>query len=397
VYSQPETIILDDVLSAVDAHAVEEIWRNCILGVLRKRRTTCILVTHQVRLTQDADFVVVMDDGAIAEKGSYTDLIANPDGKLSLLIQSQQTDEENHSRSESLSNVGSRSRSASTTPLALSRVNSHKSEKALPPAYNGTLVEAEEVEVGDVHWSTYIFYVTKIGTWCVLLIMLSSRVVSSALEMSSQFWLSLWADDSLFLPEEQYLSIYIMLVLSSIVVGIGAGCFFFVMSMKASFSIFCDVLDGVINSPMSFFDTNPTGRLLNRLGEDVQRMDHMVPWMIEAAVRIGLYVVLLLAMTVFAAPWFILVLLCVVPYVRAILSFYKTFALPANRLWLTTGSPVQSCYLEAYHGAQPRYSSQPPAAVQTIQPPDPCTPLSIVSPCHQVLKRSEHSDASTHS
>ena len=42
----------------------------------------------------------------------------------------------------------------------------------------------------------------------------------------------MWADDSLFLPEADYLNIYIILVVASIVVGIAAGCFFFVMSMK---------------------------------------------------------------------------------------------------------------------------------------------------------------------
>jgi len=48
VYSNADVVLLDDVLSAVDSHVGEHIFRECITGPLL-RGTTRILVTHQVR------------------------------------------------------------------------------------------------------------------------------------------------------------------------------------------------------------------------------------------------------------------------------------------------------------------------------------------------------------
>lgn len=46
VYAQADVYLLDDVLSAVDAHVGEHIFKHCIRGMLRDKAV--ILVTHQV-------------------------------------------------------------------------------------------------------------------------------------------------------------------------------------------------------------------------------------------------------------------------------------------------------------------------------------------------------------
>lgn len=47
VYAQADVYLLDDVLSAVDAHVGEHIFKHCIRGMLRDKAV--IMVTHQVR------------------------------------------------------------------------------------------------------------------------------------------------------------------------------------------------------------------------------------------------------------------------------------------------------------------------------------------------------------
>lgn len=46
VYAQADVYLLDDVLSAVDAHVGEHIFKHCIRGMLRDKAV--IMVTHQV-------------------------------------------------------------------------------------------------------------------------------------------------------------------------------------------------------------------------------------------------------------------------------------------------------------------------------------------------------------
>ncbi|RDI47907.1 ABC transporter ATP-binding protein [Falsibacillus pallidus] len=70
----PEILILDDSLSAVDAKTETNIIQN-----IRKERSgkTTIITTHRLSAVQHADWIVVLDDGRIIEEGNHSDLIEN--------------------------------------------------------------------------------------------------------------------------------------------------------------------------------------------------------------------------------------------------------------------------------------------------------------------------------
>ena len=69
-YSDSDIVLLDDPLSAVDSHVGKSILENCLLsGPLAKR--TRILVTHALHVLDKTDYIYVMDNGVIIEKGTY--------------------------------------------------------------------------------------------------------------------------------------------------------------------------------------------------------------------------------------------------------------------------------------------------------------------------------------
>jgi len=70
---RPRILILDDALSSVDTYTEEK-----ILGHLRRimRGRTSLIVSHRVSTVKDADLIVVLEDGRIAERGTHDALIA---------------------------------------------------------------------------------------------------------------------------------------------------------------------------------------------------------------------------------------------------------------------------------------------------------------------------------
>jgi ATP-binding cassette subfamily B protein len=70
---EPRILVLDDSLSAVDTETEEEILKG--LRDVRAGRTT-FLVSHRVSTVKDADLIVVLKEGRIAERGSHEELLA---------------------------------------------------------------------------------------------------------------------------------------------------------------------------------------------------------------------------------------------------------------------------------------------------------------------------------
>lgn len=68
----PKILILDDSFSAVDTHTEEEILKN--LKEFMKNRTS-IIISHRISTVKDADNIVVLADGKIAEQGTHDELV----------------------------------------------------------------------------------------------------------------------------------------------------------------------------------------------------------------------------------------------------------------------------------------------------------------------------------
>ena len=77
VIQNPEILILDDSLSAVDARTEAAIIEN--IRTERSGKTT-IITTHRLSAVQHADWILVMDEGAVIEEGTHAQLIQREAG-----------------------------------------------------------------------------------------------------------------------------------------------------------------------------------------------------------------------------------------------------------------------------------------------------------------------------
>lgn len=73
-YAAADVYLLDDPLSAVDAHVGRQIFDQCICGLMQD--STRVLVSHQLQYLPAADVVVVMRGGTVLDVGGYKELLA---------------------------------------------------------------------------------------------------------------------------------------------------------------------------------------------------------------------------------------------------------------------------------------------------------------------------------
>src|SRR5690606_21009673 len=77
---EPEILVFDDSLSAVDTETEEEILRNLQSELNQK---TTLIITHRVSSAKNADHILVLDDGLVVEYGTHSELLAKEEAYYS--------------------------------------------------------------------------------------------------------------------------------------------------------------------------------------------------------------------------------------------------------------------------------------------------------------------------
>lgn len=86
----PPVLILDDCLSSVDAQTEAEILHG-LRAILKEK--TCLIISHRISAVREADEILVLDEGAIIERGNHDELIQRG-GVYAELWQQQRLSEE---------------------------------------------------------------------------------------------------------------------------------------------------------------------------------------------------------------------------------------------------------------------------------------------------------------
>ncbi|MFH4978425.1 hypothetical protein AB6A40_005134 [Gnathostoma spinigerum] len=404
VYQNNDLYLLDDPLSAVDSHVGSHIFNEVIgpNGLLRNK--TRILVTHGLSFTKDVDKIVIINDGKIAEIGTYNALLESRDLFSKLMEEMKSQGEENNDepetaeeldteendkstdvlntqfdrdegssavsihlgRSRRISTVsdlareafGTAKRSKNERLSSLSEESTVKLNTKVPLNGKGSkaaqLIETERTETGRVKFSVYVQYIRAATIMRSALFCLFFASFSG-FQLGRSLWLANWSDAND--NREDVLTLGLRLGVYAAfgvceVCGFALSIYFLVIAgLHASRNLHFPLLHSLLRSPMSFFDTTPLGRILNRFGKDIDIIDQLLPINFRFFVMCILQVFSTVLAIMLSTPVFAAVVLPLGFIYYASLRFYVPTSRQIKRLQSITRSPIYSHFGETIQGA----------------------------------------------
>ncbi|XP_055848459.1 ATP-binding cassette sub-family C member 4 [Episyrphus balteatus] len=366
IYKQAAIYLFDDPLSAVDAHVGKHLFDEVIgpRSRLANEKSTRLLVTHQVHFLTEADWIVIIEDGKISRQGTYNEL-ANSDLDFAKLLERPETEKDNESNLTDSMSVSQdltiyeeeeipyidgvrgyqmlRQRASSS---ASSFRKSTSSDKDLTDNQEIQEDQAEGGVSGRV-WKNYFLAGASVPALCVLVfVLILSQVVCSG----SDYFVNIWtqqeflrtANKPTMLTTYECLYIYGTLILLVVVMTILRGFLFFKVCMHASKVLHDRMFGSILHATMRFFDSNPSGRILNRFSKDMGAIDEFLPKAMMDFVQIALVMFGILILITIVNPILIASLAIAVLVYLLVLKIYLRPSQDLKRLEGICRSPVFS-------------------------------------------------------
>ncbi|SCU77718.1 LAFA_0A03048g1_1 [Lachancea sp. 'fantastica'] len=391
VYSRADVYLLDDILSAVDAqvsrHIVEEVLSRD--GGLLKNKTV-ILTTNSSSVLKHAQTICAIEDGTFIESGTFDEISSKgADSKMSALIADiglSESSDTSDSVEQSAEIETTDSVELSAVTISEDQVYDVQEEIGLSDPVEGenavravlqsrkasvatlrprkiidvnadtrkTKQTEEKKEQGRVKTEVYMAYLKACGipgaiVFCVFL------CGSRALVTGESFWLKHWSEEN----EKNggnvrigfYVGIYVLISMGSAFFNNVKNIFLLlVCSMRASRILHDDMANAVLRSPMSFFETTPVGRIINRFSSDMNSVDDTVQYVISFFLLSILDYIIVVVVIGYQVPLYLIVnalLLVLYLYYQA---YYVTLSRELKRLISTSFSPIMSMLSETIAG-----------------------------------------------
>uniref|UniRef100_A0A672I7Q8 ATP-binding cassette, sub-family C (CFTR/MRP), member 2 n=1 Tax=Salarias fasciatus TaxID=181472 RepID=A0A672I7Q8_SALFA len=355
-YSQADIYLLDDPLSAVDAHVGKHLFENVIgpKGILQNK--TRILVTHGVSFLPHVDEIVVLVDGVVSEVGSYSSLRASG-GAFSEFLDTYAKEQRTRTRSESGNYSLPVTAGELTEQITVRSLSVKKTEKADDLTKGQKLIEKEAMETGRVKFSVFLQYMRAMG-WGYTTMAFVVYFIQNIAFVGQNLWLSEWTNDAVVYVNETYPSSLRDLRVGVFgALGLAQGLFVFLgtlilvnANIAASRILHERLLKNMMRVPMIFFDTTPIGRVVNRFAKDIFTIDEAIPNSLRSWILCLLGVLGTLFVICLATPFFTIVLVPLAIIYYFVQRFYVATSRQLRRLDSVSRSPIYSHFGETVSG-----------------------------------------------
>ncbi|KAG5419108.1 hypothetical protein I9W82_002875 [Candida metapsilosis] len=373
VYANKDIILLDDVLSAVDARVGKHIMNNCLLDLLKDK--TRVLATHQLSLIGSADRVIFLNGDGSIDIGKFEELkernpafgnlmAYNSDSKAE---EEQEEELEDYAEEELLEedkrNIErqlTRRSTRTVTTVGAFPEDVEEDEEDRHHEYNldeeadGKLIEDEERAVNAISKKIYAKYFQlgsgKFTPWVMLPLMLTFIVLATFSQIFTNTWLSFWTEYKFDRPNGFYIGIYIMFTFLSFIL---LTCEFIILVyITNTASVMMNVLavKKVLHAPMSFMDTTPMGRILNRFTKDTDVLDNEIGDQLRFFLYVFANIIGVIILCIIYLPWFAIAVPFLGMLFVSIADYYQASAREIKRLEAVQRSLVYNNFNETLSG-----------------------------------------------
>jgi ATP-binding cassette subfamily C (CFTR/MRP) protein 1 len=188
IYFNADVVLLDDPLSAVDAHVGRHIMDNAICGLLKGKAR--ILVTHQLHVLNRCDRIIWMDGGRIKTIDTFDNMMENNVEFQKLMETTTVEQEKDKDKEEVNDEVDEEKKDANT--------RGKKKSKAL--------MTAEERATDSVDWGVYGAYLKAAGGYWVAPVVFIFLLMAQCSNISTSLWLSFWTSNKFHYTTGKYVS-----------------------------------------------------------------------------------------------------------------------------------------------------------------------------------------------
>lgn len=363
VYAQPSIALFDDVLSALDAATGKKIFEN-LFDTSSKNpdrllsNSAVVLVTHATHFLSRVNNITVLLRGSSIFSGTWD--------QMSKEMLSADTE-----AMEVLTNLRASVQEANESSIDVSKKNRTKASSQKLNAenadeHNDALMSVEEREFGLSDLKTWFTWFKYAGGLCFTFSAFTTLAIDRGFYVITELWLAAWtaaAYDSIvrlgvtFTEQSAGLSAqYVFIQVYAVILGIS----FVATAVRSQIIIqggarcahrlFLDMTNRVIRAPMSYFETTPTGRILNRLTYDVEVLDISLSVSMSILMISSGWFITGLVIQISILPYSVCVLVPVISIYWLILLYYRKSAVDLQRLDAVSRSPVQAKLTEGMDG-----------------------------------------------
>ncbi|GMM34012.1 ATP-binding cassette glutathione S-conjugate transporter [Saccharomycopsis crataegensis] len=398
IYAGADLYLLDDPLAAVDEHVGKHLIDH-VFGEKGMLHHKCkVLVTNSVHFLHIAHNISMLEDGEIIEQTSTKALNEMTDeqrstSKISQLIEqfgkkkvdgSSETEDEESSvnedanKEEESSDNGDQDDvktfkghelvedNASIENDLLENNDAASLRRASTATMNDAVVtyddernktseaRKEHMERGNVKWDVYLTYANACNPRFVVLFLFLA-VSNMGLNVAANYWLKYWSELNSkegYNPHVvRYLSIYALLGISgSITLMIQCIILWNVCVIKGSKNLHNRLANAVIRAPMSFFETTPIGRILNRFSNDINKIDDVLGRVFQSFFQQSIKVLFTILVICFSTWQFVLVIVPLSVLYIYYQQYYMRTSRELKRLESITRSPIYAHFQETLNG-----------------------------------------------
>ncbi|CAF3149737.1 unnamed protein product [Rotaria socialis] len=325
LYVDAELYLLDDPIAAVDPKVAKKIFDQCIGPRSLLSQKTRILVTHQIHFLAEADQTILLANGRIDE--FHTEQPA-ADEQSNDTTESDSPDENNEDENE----------------------NDFKLITATKDM--NSIVKNEASTEGSVQWKVWLqLFTAPPLRWLGFFLLIILLLVTEALYDFTNRWLALWsakseANESSSSDAYVYLGLTLGTFLASL---LRAGFHMYIM-LRGSTFFHNQMLNGILYTSLRFFESNPSGRILNRASKDQQILDELLPVTVIDTIQNLLMILGTVVIIGIINPWVLLIFIPLVPLFWWLHRFYMRSSLQLKRLESVTRSPIYSLFSSSLEG-----------------------------------------------